>query len=200
MLELNGCMNLKELKKLEPVAAWTAENKKHMAWIERWLGSNTGNNRVIQEADNSDSDLIDDDDSNYDVGNSQIYVVGAGIEGVNGVYNENGQFDSVKKYTKNGDWKGKEHVFSLFRCRLSDNTQRWYISIVPNNLAPGTNKDIDFYYVTAHGGALEIPHSYKWTTVREHATDPAPISSRFEDGDPITDEGEGEGDHMMGYI
>ena len=123
-----------------------------------------------------------------------------GVEGVNGVYNENGQFDSVKKYTKRGNWRGKQHVFSLFRCRLSDNTQRWYISIVPNNLAPGTNKDIDFYYVTANGTALETPHAYKWTTVKEHAIDPAPMSSKVEDGDPVTDDGESENDQIMGYI
>ena len=63
--------------------------------------------------------------------------------------------------------------------------------LLPNNLAPGTNKDIDFYYVGASGGEFETPHSYKWTTVRENAIDPAPMSSRIDDGDSVSDEGEG---------
>ena len=46
-------------------------------------------------------------------------------------------------------------------------------------MVPGTNKDIDFYYV-ADEAALEKPFSYDWTTVEENAIDPAPESSWFE--------------------
>ena len=51
----------------------------------------------------------------------------------------------VAKYCKIGMWNNENINFSLFRCKLSDETRRWYISIVPKNIQPGTNKDVDFY-------------------------------------------------------
>ncbi|KAL7448632.1 hypothetical protein ACHAWC_000785 [Mediolabrus comicus] len=53
----------------------------------------------------------------------------------------------------------------LFRCKLSDGTRRWYISIVPEDGNPGTTQDIDFYAVGLSPGVVDhsIPPRDGWT-------------------------------------
>ena len=68
----------------------------------------------------------DEIDSFDDVGLTRIQVTGAGIDEVNGIYNENGEVDSVKKFTKNGEWNGQQCVFSMFRCRVEWSTVRFF--------------------------------------------------------------------------
>ena len=120
----------------------------------------------------------EDDDSRYDTtdgySGGKVIVTGAGVKAVNGTYRNKGSFDNVSKYIKSGNWKDREEVFSLFRCRLSDNTKRWYISIVPKNIQPGTNKDVDFYLATATGHPNELPPEKKWTTAKDNGVDPSP--------------------------
>jgi len=126
----------------------------------------------------SDDDDDDDDDSGYD--NPDVYDCGsvlvqnAGCKEVNGLYTCHGICDGVSRYVKDGVWKNNEEIFSLFRCRLSDNTKKWYISIVPKNIQPGTSKDIDFYLAPASGEPNEIPSDNKWLTCKENGIDPSP--------------------------
>ena len=126
------------------------------------------------------NDSDEDDDSRYGTFDSislisgKVIVKGAGIKAVNGTYTNTSHFDNVSKYSKDGIWKENAEAFSLFRCRLSDNTKRWYISIVPKNIQPGTNKDIDFYLATANGDQNELPHDKKWSTAKEYGIDPPP--------------------------
>eukprot|EP00555_Chaetoceros_dichaeta_P011217 CAMPEP_0198254256 /NCGR_PEP_ID=MMETSP1447-20131203/4584_1 /TAXON_ID=420782 /ORGANISM="Chaetoceros dichaeta, Strain CCMP1751" /LENGTH=173 /DNA_ID=CAMNT_0043940231 /DNA_START=678 /DNA_END=1199 /DNA_ORIENTATION=+ len=105
-----------------------------------------------------------------------IIVSGAGLITVNGVYNYDGIFDTAAKYSKRGMWKNREVTFSLFRCLLSDNTKRWYISIVPSDIQPGTNKDTDFYLATSTGDQSELPDSVMWMTAKE-GKEPAPTAT-----------------------
>ena len=98
-------------------------------------------------------DYSDSDEARYD----HISVQKAGEPAVNGTYISNDMCDGVVKYGKEGKWQGKDHVFSLFRCKLSNDTRRWYISIVLINQSPGTNKDLDFYSAPATGDEHETP-------------------------------------------
>ena len=75
----------------------------------------------------------------------EMIVQNCGTPEINGTYKRAGSHDGVSKFTKRCFYDGKDDEFSLFRCKLTDNTKRWYISIVPMNSHPGTSKDIDFY-------------------------------------------------------
>ena len=74
-----------------------------------------------------------------------MIVQNCGTPEINGTYIRAGSHDGVSKYTKQCFFDGRYVEFSLFRCKLTDSTRRWYISIVPKNSHPGTSKDIDFY-------------------------------------------------------
>ena len=50
-------------------------------------------------------------------------VEGCGVEEINGVYAKAGRYDGVAKYTKSAHYNGKDEEFTLFRCKLSDNTK-----------------------------------------------------------------------------
>jgi len=94
----------------------------------------------------------------------QMIVSNAGTNAVNGVYNYNGIFDNVPSYSKNGVWQNIQETFLLFRCRLTDNSKRWYVSIFPKNTGPGTNKDVDFYKAISTNDDRELPCTRNWTT------------------------------------
>jgi hypothetical protein len=120
----------------------------------------------------------DDDESSYEAHDhdiqGKVIVSGAGLDCVNGIYVHKNSLDGVKKFEKTGVWNGREEMFHLFRCRLSDKTRRWYISIVPRNIQPGSNKDIDFYCAKALDEPNEVPDKLVWTTAKENGVDPPP--------------------------
>ena len=93
--------------------------------------------------DESDSDEHSSSDEDEDLIHEMI-VQNCGTPEINGTYKRAGSHDGVSKFTKRCFYDGKDDEFSLFRCKLTDNTKRWYISIVSNS-HPGTTKDIDFY-------------------------------------------------------
>ena len=93
------------------------------------------------------------------LGADLILVRGAGIEGINGVYTREGTFKGAGLYTKRGKRNNVVEKFSLFRCIKFES---WYISIVPNDSVPGTNKDIDFYGAPFYGEAPSIPPEVGW--------------------------------------
>lgn len=152
----------------------------------------------------NDSD-DEDDDSRYGlpyehdnyINEGRVVVSGAGVKAVNGIYLRNGSFDNVAKYHKAGVWKDREEVFSLFRCRLSDQTRRWYISIVPKNIAPGTNKDVDFYSAPALNDHCEYPPENTWTTSKGEGLDPSPTLTWKSEVIPDTEEEPSENGRML---
>ncbi len=212
---------IRELRRLTSFEDWMEENENEWKWLDRWLRNDSGRNSnrgdynrrdgVINHSHNtydnqSDSDLNgdlnasdeeEDDDSRFETypqsSGGTLHVRNAGSVEVNGAYNCTSKFDGVDLYTKSGIWNGDQVTFTLFRCRLSDNTKRWYISIIPPNNTPGTSKDIDFYMTTAHGGMTEIPHGYTWQTAKGHGSDPPPAVEWQQDiglasddnGDPV---------------
>jgi len=50
-------------------------------------------------------------------------VEGCGIVEMNGIYKRRGKSDGVPKYVFHSQYKGSDEVFTLFRCRLMDNTR-----------------------------------------------------------------------------
>lgn len=179
------------LKKLQAVENWMAENKEAWSWLEQWLHPDavvsdradySRRDGAVRQGgyDQSDSDLNgglndsddDDDDSHFEDG--IVQVEGAGIIQINGIYTWNSTWDSVDLFTKTAVWENTEQTFSLFRCRLSDNSKRWYISIVPKNNNPGTSKDIDFYFQVASGEAREVPGLSQWASATGPEADPSP--------------------------
>ena len=53
----------------------------------------------------------------------EMLVEGCGVKEINGVYTKAGKYDGVSKYTKAVRYNGKDEEFSLFRCKLTDNTR-----------------------------------------------------------------------------
>merc|ERR1712150_45704 len=212
---------IKDLLKLKEVAVWMNKYRSLWSWLERDIMEDIsapqirGDIPARREGDNiptatvdrlhsdsempciNDSEDDDDDDSRYDemetsnFRDGKVIVQGAGLAVVDGEYHPAGTFDRVGKYMREGVWKDRKETFSLFRCHVSDNTKRWYISIVPNNVQPGTNTDIDFYSAPVIEEHSQFPPSKGWTKAGEGA-DPPPIVewTRLQQ----TEQGDG-GDH-----
>lgn len=190
---------INELRKIRAVDAWMTEKKDELVWLEQYLQPDTtisdrsessrrddALHHGAYDQQYSDSDLNglnesdDDDDSRFEdayntVPQGVVIVEGAGISQVNGTYTSAGMWDNVDLFTKTDCWEGVNQTFSLFRCRLSDNSKRWYISIVPENNNPGTSSDTDFYYQLATGNAREVPGMLNWVSARGSEADPPPI-------------------------
>ena len=138
--------------------------------------SDSDANGAIHDSD--DDALDDDDDSRFgpdDTVWDYMIVEGCGIPQVNGTYKRSGSADKVPKYLKNTLYDGKDEDFMIFRCLLSDLTRRWYISIVPRNIHPGTTKDIDFYAAPIPHERTTLPPKEGWTAVKGVSNaDPSP--------------------------
>jgi hypothetical protein len=115
-------------------------------------------------------------------GNTKVIVQGAGLDVINGVYVRDGIVEGAGRYVKKAIWNGVEDTFSLFRCNVSNNTQHWFISIVPVGAQPGTKVDTDFYSAPALTHYADYPPEQGWTKASE-GTDPPPmVLVRDDDG------------------
>ena len=152
---------MKTLKKVRSVSNWMAENRVFQDWMEF-------HQRKIQGHSDSDSDDdsdCDDNDDNALV--KEMMVEGAGLREINGVYVRVGKHDHVSKFVRTSRYNGRLVDLLLFRCKLTDGTRRWYISIVPENANPGTTQDIDFYAVPVYSEQHDsnIPQRDDWITI-----------------------------------
>lgn len=150
---------------------------------------------------NSDSDMggmqdseDDDDDSHFDnldvsgnVGDGPLHIIieGAGNEAVNGVYSQDGFFESAIRYVMDGCWNNERYKIYIFLCNVSNNTKHWYISIVPYGANPGTSSDIDFYTAPLTGKSMTVPPKIGWIKAGEGQNPPPVLSYRdhFDDAD-----------------
>jgi hypothetical protein len=105
---------------------------------------------------------------------NQVTVSGAGLRGINGVYEPAGMWDGVRKYSKSCFWKGKHIDLLLFRCPLMNDTRRWFISIVPIHQSPGTNVDTDFYSSPMVQDLADEPPEGGWAVCQPHGVTPPP--------------------------
>ena len=113
-------------------------------------------------------------------GQNQVTISGAGVEEVSGIYEVSGEWDGVGKYSKSCFWKGKHVDFLLFRCRLMNNTKRWFISVVPMNSNPGTNLDTDFYSSPMVQDFADIPPEGGWCICQSGVAPPPSLECDFE--------------------
>jgi ubiquitin carboxyl-terminal hydrolase 9/24 len=142
----------------------------------------------------AESEDEEDEDSRYEEmelfqdGPSQVLVSGAGSDVVNGIYAKDGVFEKACKFSKPCVYEGKDVVFSLFKCNVSNNTKHWYISIVPTNSPPGTSSDVDFYSAPVTEACQELPPLQGWVKAAE-GSEPTPVLSfkdlNLNDPDPI---------------
>ena len=112
------------------------------------------------------SEMEDDiDDLSDDGMPSEMIVDGCGVAEINGVYKKKGIVDDCPKYVHTARYRGRDEEFHLFRCKLTDNTRRWYISIVPPGAHPGTTKDIDFYAAVPSKAGDVFPPEKNWMCI-----------------------------------
>ena len=116
-----------------------------------------------------------------------VTISGAGSDAVNGLYRRTAEVcDGLPVYKMQGTWRGHPCSYCLFRCRLSNMTQTWYISYVPQGVKPGTTKDVDFYSVDPMTGLyVDYPPATGWRRCSE-GVDPPPNLRRH--GRDMTDE------------
>jgi hypothetical protein len=148
------------------------ERNRLMRWIEKNL---------------NERGVTDDADSRPTVvrkvlrrrGQNQVTISRAGLEEVSGIYEISGEWDGVAKYSKSCFWKGKQVDLLLFRCRLMNNTKRWFISGVPKNSNPGTNLDTDFYSSPMVQDFADIPPEGGWCICQSGVAPPPSLECDF---------------------
>jgi ubiquitin carboxyl-terminal hydrolase 9/24 len=176
---------MKTLKKYRSVSEWMVENPVFQEWMEPQprrmhqlqsrndhSGRRDGHHNMHHGHSDSeglhDSDDIDsDEDSAFMNVIKEMTVEGAGLREINGTYRRCGGHDGVSKYVRPSRYNGRSVDFMLFRCKLTDGTRRWYISIVPENTHPGTTQDIDFYAASLSPGVVDhsIPPRDGWIAI-----------------------------------
>lgn len=101
-----------------------------------------------------------------------VVVSAAGVWQVDGLYTFHKVLNGAGVYRKTTRY-GEELVdVCIYRCRMQDNSLRWFISIIPENRDPGTEADTDFYYSTA-GTHTETQTSIHTTAVTVSASEDA---------------------------
>mmetsp|Transcript_6472 Transcript_6472/g.15382 ORF Transcript_6472/g.15382 Transcript_6472/m.15382 type:complete len:1203 (-) Transcript_6472:254-3862(-) len=139
------------------------------------LDHNNHSDSDVQGTNESDED--DEDDTCFDEVQessdvSSILVANAGNGDVNGMYRRDGHHQGVGKYSRHGPFDGKQCKFSLFKCKVSNDTQHWYISIVPGGKEPGTVQDTDFYSTSVTADYENLPPLSGWTNCKEGLNPP----------------------------
>lgn len=106
-------------------------------------------------------------------------VRGAGLASVNGKYHGAGSCNGVGMYRKAGIWEGKPVTYTLYRCLLNNGDRKWFISIVPKDVKPGTDEDRDFYVAPGSNDHTmienELPPEDGWTTLSPYGRPAAPL-------------------------
>lgn len=122
---------VKRLSQQSAIDSWL---KTHSNCAE-WLKSNSANqheqrrggaghqdrmdysNSMFEDSEDNDSRFSDDSVA------GGIQVEGCGLSEINGYFRRVGFHDECPKFCKMTTFRGREEVFSLFRCRLTDNTR-----------------------------------------------------------------------------
>jgi hypothetical protein len=138
-----------------------------------WRGEGHQNYDPNAEDESDSDEQSSSDKEDYLV--REMIVNKSGTPEINGIYSRAGSDDDVSKYTKRCFYDGRHVEFTLFRCKLTDNTRRWYISIVPMNSHPGTTKDIDFYAAAVMpGDDGDLPPRHTWMCIPNKGLSPSP--------------------------
>ena len=169
------------------ISSWMQRNREPWAWMNNDPrpemmhpmqarsdhDARRGGNPYHQHSHHDQNSIDDDDSQNEDGSRSgeyeeesrlRVVIMDCGVAEINGTYKKSGLYDCVPKFVCTSRYNGRDEEFSIFRCRLTDNTRRWYISIVPMNSHPGTTQDIDFY-ASGTPDTDGFPPSEGWITI-----------------------------------
>ncbi|GMH86528.1 hypothetical protein TrVE_jg4673 [Triparma verrucosa] len=188
---------VRSLRKNGAVVEWMGEEKRRpaWAWMDRVLngevgarggagaggGGRSGDDDVAVVAGGGVGvqpigGFVDSDDET-DLG--VINLMGAGVEACNGRYGHSGTFDRVGKWTKEAVVNGATVTMCVYRCKLDDDSRRWFVSVIPKGQKPGTNRDVDYYGNSSLGEGF-YPPTHGWTAVTDTngaGMSPGPIIS-----------------------
>lgn len=106
----------------------------------------------------------------------RVLVEGAGVEGVNGMYHEDGVYDGVSMFSRTTEWEGQATKFVILRWAGSS----WYISRLPEDEVIGSSEN-DFYSISVDG--TPHPPSATFRNICRLGLEPPP-SCRFIPIDP----------------
>jgi hypothetical protein len=106
-----------------------------------------------------------------------IVISGSGAWEVDGRYTFDRILNGAGMFRKAVRYAGEEAEVLIYRCKMQNNSLRWFISIAADNQEPGTDSDTDFYYSTAGVGPQEVsdgrPPTTKWISI-DRKYDPTP--------------------------
>ena len=133
-------------------------------------------NALSNESDMSEDDsrtgsMMGNENEISDV--AGVIVKGAGYADANGYYEYHGTSDGVPMFSRRGSYQNRPADYFVYRCKLSNNDQRYYISIAPPGSKPGTTKDIDFYIAVPDSYYDSLPPETRWNPCNERLG-PAP--------------------------
>jgi len=109
------------LKNHSNCTAWLKPNSVHQHEQRRGSAGHPDrmeySHSMFEDSEDNDSRFSDDSVA------GGIQVEGCGLSEINGYFRRVGFHDDCPKFCKMTTFRGREEVFSLFRCRLTDNTR-----------------------------------------------------------------------------
>ena len=139
------------------LAQQKAETQNKLQTYECRIRALESKKRSVEDMSNNNSDTPD-----------EMIVEGCGVRAVNGVYKRRqGSHDGAPMYVRSARHNGLDVVFTMFRSALWG---YWCISFVPEGSRPGSNNDVDFYYVESED---PLPPRTGWISDRA-GNDPPP--------------------------
>lgn len=132
-----------------------------------------------------------------------VTVTDSGAWEADGTYIFHRVLNGAGLFRKHLKYENIMTTVSIYRCRMQNKTMQWFISIVPENVNPGTSADNDLYYSTANEiDGNGCPPILDWYSI-ESKYDPVPtimITARptsdgtFDDDEGRSDD-EDDSDH-----
>lgn len=189
---------LRELYSIQFVANWINEkavSDPNYEWLISCLTRNQAQASVLAR---SNADVL----ASYLEG-TVIIVSGAGAWEANGKYKFHRILNGAGLFRKLLKYEDEITTVSMYRCRMQNKTMQWFISIIPENVNPGTSADNDLYYSTAIGQDNDgRPPLSKWEPVEAKyipiptimITTGLPSDGTFDDDEGRSDD-EDDSDH-----
>jgi hypothetical protein len=112
-----------------------------------------------------------------------VVVSAAGAWQVDGLYTFHKVLNGAGVYRKTTKYDEELVDVWIYRCRMQNNSLRWFISIAPDNRDPGTDADTDFYYSTA-GTNTAAAATGATAPITTGATIPTSLSAAEQDAFP----------------
>lgn len=105
--------------------------------------------------------------------NTTIVVNGGGAWEVDGTYTFLKVLNGAGVFRKTTKYDDELVEVLIYRCRMQNNTWRWFMSIAPDDRDPGTESDTDFYWSVGNNEGDGLPPTIRWTAI-DHKFSPVP--------------------------